>query len=259
MRVLLCMLLIWLCGWPCLASIYGTKKGYVADLQEEEEEARTREILLLNPPLEGRPEQVEMYDDKLRKEISDRYADEFGYTEYERNIDYLNVNFENQTVRELEAETLEFFDRQQRFAEYVVRKTTERKIEDRLKKDPDLKKIKDVKDRVSSYSVSPFQGYKFKAKYDLGGSNFRFDVQTPYFHSDFVFTSREARLGIYRQLNPRWLLSHFTKFEDGVMQVVGTRRLSPALSWSLTGSSFFKDEGYTVREHLFLTGINYIY
>ena len=246
-------------------TVYGERPGYTADV-DYEKNSRSHEMVMLNPPKDpDRPLTEVIFDEKLSKEFQQQYEYKFGVTQAEQVInspgrydEYTYNTGKNATLKEYRAD-------QRKFGEYMMRRLTEYHFDNYLKHDRSLRKVYDIKDRVSNLNVKTKSGWKVKWKYNLSGPTADVTVTNPY---DVEMRVRVEMTGlvsapaevIYRfgyAISPRYSVSALIKQEDGIYQLVGSRRLTSHLSTSLTGSIDTRKFGPTVQQNLLLVGLSW--
>lgn len=246
-------------------SVYGERPGYTSDV-DYEKNSRSHEMVMLNPPKDpDRPLTEIIFDEKLSKEFQQQYAYKFGVTQAEQVInapgrydEYTYNTGKNATISDVRAG-------QQKFGEYMMRRLTEYHFDNYMKHDRSLRKVYEIKDRVSNLNVKTKSGWKVKWKYNLSGPTADITVSNPY---DVEMQIRVQMSGlvsspsevIYRMgyvLSPRYSLSALIKQMDGIYQLVLTRKLTAHLSTSLTGSIDTKPFGPTIQQNLALVGLSW--
>ncbi len=247
-------------GVEANSQVFGEHPGYLSDVEKERHTIDV-EVVLIDEPAELSTGAREIFDEKLTKEFREQFEYRFGVTELEQSMnspgrtdEYLY--FTGQTVS-----LQEYQNEQRRFGEYMGRRLVEHHVDHWAKSSPKMKAVYELKDKVTNLDMEVQKGYKVKVKYSLSGGHLDFNLDNPYDMDAKlrVETSNgnETIVMLGGQANPRWRLSGMVKFNDGIHQMVATRRLTNALSLSLTGSVDTREEGLLVKQDLFLIGFVY--
>jgi hypothetical protein len=248
-----------------LPQLYGHHHGYLFDVKDERN-LRVIEMVMLERPKPA-PKQLSdvIFNEKLSKEFQNQYERRFGSTQAEqilntpsRSDEYTFSTGQNVTVTE-------HTKKQRSFGEYMGRKLVEYHVDNWAKNDPDFRPVYQVKERVSNVNVNVRPGYKFKWKYNLAGPNMEFTLENPYNvetrirvdMSGIVSEPDEATYILGYPVTNKVRISALYKREDGLYQLVATRKLTRNLSTSLTGSTDTSDAGSSVKQDLVLLGFSW--
>lgn len=246
---------------------FGPHTGYLESVQGERD--ITYSDLELLPPLadQGPSLRERIFNESLSKEFRDKYYEKFGRTEIERIYLSPNRTTYYNDVYGLKGSPQEINDERKKFGDYMIRRLAEVHVDDYLKNDPKARPIYEAKQAISNIKVE-VQQFRFDMQYGLAGNTFDFVVVNPYLATSKIrFEMDESAFGpgpvnetLVTLGNPitktidveaQW------KTNDGIASLVGRKTLTPALTTSLTLSTFTKDEGPSTRESLYLAGLGY--
>lgn len=264
--IFLSMLVGWQ-GWATIEdkpTVFGAHYGYVLDVDDEKNRLDVEmEMLEQPPPVKTLNETI--FTEKLSKEFQTQYSYRFGQTQSEQVLNTPGRDDEY-TYRTGETVTLQEYQKyQKKFAEYMGRRLVEFHVDQWAKNDPDFRPVYAAKDRVSNLSVQTKSGYKFRWKYNFSGPNMDFQLQNPH---DLEVKVRVEMNGVMSSpsetiytvgypINHKVHILALCREQDGVYQLVGTRRLTKKMSTSLTGSVDTRTEGPTVKQNLVLVGLSW--
>lgn len=237
---------------------YGAHPGYVTDVQKEKHTIDV-EVVLIEEPSEVE-RQREIFDAKLTKEFRQQFKYKFGATEMEQSLnspgrfdDYYYYTGRTVSLKEYQAE-------QRSFGEYMGRRLVEHHVDRWAKANPKLQPVYELKDKMTNLKVEVQKGYKVDLRYSLSGNHLDFILDNPYDWDSRLRIEgggQETIISIGGPVSKRWSVSGLTRFNDGIVQIIGTRRVTPALSLSITGSTDSKEEGQLEKQDLFLVGVSY--
>lgn len=237
---------------------FGSHPGYTADVQKELHTIDS-EVVLIDRPAETAGSSRPIFDDRLTKEFRSQFEYRFGTTEMEQTLnspgrqdEYYYFTGRTVSLREYRAE-------QRSFGEYMGRRLVEHHVDQWAKSSPSFRPVYELKDKVTNLNMEVKKGYKAKIKYSLSGNHLDLNVDNPY---DVEAKLRQEMggdtiLSLGKDVTKLWRVSTLMRVKDGVTQVVGTRRITPALSASITGSVDSREEGITEKQDLILVGFSY--
>ncbi len=255
-------------GRAMAARDYSPHTGYLPNVQGERD-IKYSDLELLPPLPEAQSLTDRIFNESLSKEFRDKYYEKFGRTEIERIYLAPNRTTYYNDVYGLKGSPQEINDERKKFGDYMIRRLAEVHVDDYLKNDPKARPIYEAKQAISNIQVA-VQQFRFDLQYGLAGNTFDFIVINPYLATSKVrLEMDEASFGpgpvnetLVTLGNPvtktidveaRWATN------DGIASLVGRKTLTPALTTSLTLSTFTKDEGPSTRESLYLAGVGYTF
>lgn len=256
------------------SNVVGARAGYVFDVDAERTQHDT-ELVLIDPPPAEPTLQQRLFDEKLTKEIRTEYQYRFGQTAMEQTINaptnredsyYYNYNGSNGYNPGSTVTADAYAGYQHSFAEYVGRKVGETQVDKFFNSDPALRPVYQYKDKLSNLTIKTDNGYKLKWRYNLSGNSADMELENPYkiqtklevhFYQFSPKTQEETFTASY-PINQLYTVSTNYKFYDSVLQLVGSRRITPSLSASVTGLTTTNESGGpSVRQTIGLVGISW--
>lgn len=236
--------------------------GYVSDARREDRSVG-KDLELIEVPLAIRSKltlREQIFDGPLSQEFTQRYRDTFGNTPAE--ITYRNVqrfgNYDSLSGQWVNVEAEQ--ERESAFADYMLRRMVEYHVDNYSKNKPELKEAYELKEQLTAQQVSVAPGYAVKSQYSISGNYLDLEFVNPFVGSrvraDFgsALSGPEVRFSLDRWITTKVLIETQYLLNDGVGRLVARRTLTPHSSVSLTGSTYFKSSGVSVREHLGLIG-----
>lgn len=244
--------------------VYGGRPGYLFNVQEEKDKRDLEMVMLDPPPAPARTLNEAIFDRKLTKEFQSQYSYRFGATEAQQVMNspgrydqYTYYNDSNVSVQDYQAY-------QRSFGNYMGRRLFEYHVDNWAKKDPSVRPLYEVKDKVSNLSVQMKKGYKFKWKYSLSGNYMDFRLENPYDIETKVtvqmaggLSPDETIFDFGYRFTKRVRMSALYKIDDGLYQLVGSRQMTQHLAATLTGSIDTRKTGPAVQQNLILVGLSW--
>lgn len=243
----------------------GARPGYTFDVEKEKNQ-HDEELVLVEEPKPLVPLKEKLFDQQLTKDIRSQYEQRFGFTAMEQTMNAPQNREQSYYYNGDPTVTAQQYqDYQRSFGEYVGRKVVETQVDKFFKSDPSMQGLYKFKDSVSNAAVQTKSGYKFSWHHNISGNESEFDLENPY-HVETKFivqfngfspSTQEETINLGYNINSLYRLDSYYKFYDGVMQVVGTRRISSSLSASLTGSQTTTAAGPSIRQSMLVMGISW--
>jgi hypothetical protein len=246
---------------------YEPHNGYLESVQGERD-IKYSDLELLPPlPAEGPSLRERIFNESLSKEFRDKYYEKFGRTEIERIYLSPNRSTYYNDVYGLKGTPQEINDERKRFGDFMLRRLAEVHVDDYLKNDPKARPIYEAKQAISNIKVE-VQQFRFDMQYGLAGNTFDLIVINPYLATTKVRLEmdpggfgpgpvNETLVTLGNPVTKTIDVEAQWKTNDGIASLVGRKSLTPALTSSLTLSTFTKDEGPSTRESLYLAGLGY--
>ena len=261
-------------GWSSEAQArreYGPHSGYLSTTAKERE-AEYRDMIVIQPPPPIGPSlQERIFNDQLNKEFKENYEQRFGRTEIERVFHSPNRYTYYNDLFGFRGTEQEVNDERRRFGEYMVRRLTEWHFDNWAKNDPKVRPVWEAKERISQIKVE-VREFRFDMQYSIAGNTFDMKVINPYLNTFRLRIQMdpgafgpgnidETILTMGRPVTKKVSVQSDYFFRDGIIRVVGTRPITPALSSTLTLSTFTKGVGRVpgLRESLYLAGMSYVF
>lgn len=242
----------------------GPHPGYISDVVKERNQ-RDMEIVLVGRPKPTHPPlKQQIFNKKLSKEFQDEYEYRFGKTSIEQTINSPGRNDEYQYYTGETVNIQEYQKYQRDFGEYMGRRLVEYHVDNWAKSDPSFKAVYEAKQRLSNLNVKVKNGYQMKWKYNFAGNYMDVKLENPYkieakidlyMGGGSLFDEQTYTLGV--PVTRTWTVSSYYKTYDGLFQLVGSKRLGPHMSATITGSTDSSDRGPTVKQDLFLVGLSW--
>jgi hypothetical protein len=270
-KILLSTILFLAVAWiwmprVALARDYRPHSGYISSIAEERTE-RVSDMVVIQPPKDDGPTLRErIFNDKLSKEFRERYEEKFGRTEVQRVYNSPNRFTYYDDLYGFRGTDEQVNSERRRFGEFMVRRLAEWHFDNYAKNDPKVRPVWEAKERLSQVRVE-VQQFRFDIRYTLSGNYADLNVINPWVVSKITFNMdpgafgptpvQETVLAVSKPLTATVGLDGYYYFNDGVITTVLRKALRPRLGTSLTVSTFTKDSGKSVRESVYLAGLNY--
>lgn len=246
-------------------AVFGSHYGYTENVREERNKRDIEMVMLERPKEPPKAKTTPIVDEKLTKEFQLQYQYRFGQTQAEQVINSPG-QFDEYTYYSNSNVTLTEYRRYQReFAEYMGRRLTEHHVDHWVKNDPSIRPIYEFKDKISNLNMEVKKGYKFKWKYNFSGPNMDLSLENPYDvetkvrveMSGIVSAPTEVIYTLGYAFTPRVHGALLHKQEDGIYQLIVSRRMTKILTASITGSKDTRKEGPAVQQDLVLLGLSW--
>ncbi|MEO0335228.1 MAG: hypothetical protein AAF202_02470 [Pseudomonadota bacterium] len=147
------------CWAQTSSDLVGYHPGYVMDV-EYEQTSRTEEFNIFSGPPKEKKRDLRgvIFDRTLTREFRYRYEQQFGRSEIERNV--VNPSrFDEYFYRTSVGVSIEEdSQRKQIFGEYMIKRLTEHHIDQYAKSTPELRRVYELKDRLSKVKVEVRKG-----------------------------------------------------------------------------------------------------
>lgn len=243
---------------------YKKHEGYI-DSTAGERETQYSDVVLIPPPGDDGPNlRDRIFNDKLSREFRERYEEKFGRTEVERVYNSPNRFTYYDDVYGMRGTPEEITDQRRSFGEFMLRRLAEFHVENWAKNDPKVRPVWEAKERLSELNIQ-VQEFRLDAKYSLAGNTLDMLVVNPYVSTARVRMELSG-LGVYetivtlgRNITPTVGVETDYKVTDGVVQYILRKALTPALSGTLSASTFTRESGLTIRESVYLSGLSYVF
>jgi len=245
--------------------LYGGHHGYTFDVHGERNK-RDIEMVMLEPPKQiGKPLREVIFNEKLSKEFQEQYEYRFGKTAAEQVINSPGQSDEYTYYSGKSVTLIEYNKQQRRFGEYMGRRLTEYHVDHWAKSDPAIRPVYQVKDRISNLNMEVKKGYRVVWRYNFSGPSMDLRVENPYEIETKMRVEMNGILSVPEEyiytmgypISPRVRLSALYKQNDGVYQLVASRRLTKRVSTSLTGSLDTLRAGPSIQQNLILLGLSW--
>lgn len=243
--------------------------GYTFDVKSERE-MRPVEISVVEEPKEvvKTDYQKLIFTEKLTEEFKVKYKEKFGHTQAEIQLNPANKYAMTQYSASIVYTAEEARYENQLFGEYMFRRLVEFHVDQYFKGNPTMRKVYEVKDRISNVDMEVKQGYKLKLNYNLADNSVNVSLENPYkLENKFViqmdpkafwFSDVHERIIFVRyQFDKVHSLASNYKIVDGIISVIGERKVSPALTTNITGQTFVHEEGESIRDNRLIVGFTY--
>jgi hypothetical protein len=259
--------------WPQLSRaddaakpvFFGAHYGYISNVREERNKRDIEMVMLERAKDPPKDRSAPIVDEKLAKEFQQQYQYRFGQTQVEQVINSPG-QFDEYTYYSNNNVTLtEYRKYQRQFAEYMGRRLTEHHVDKWAKNDPAIRPVYEFKDRISNLNMEVKKGYKVKWKYNFAGPNMDLKLENPYDveakiraeMTGVISAPTEVIYTIGYDFTPRVHGTFMYKQEDGIYQLITSRRMTRTLTASLTASTDRRREGPTVQQDLLLLGLSW--
>ncbi len=259
---------------PPRSNLLQNHYGYLSKVEDIKFETENQQNpnpelnLVEKPELYKPPLHSQIFNERLTKEFTEKYRNDFGNTELEElfenpNKNYYVKNTDGRFVNRFVEENNE----KKAFGEYMIRRTTEFHIDNYARNEPSLRPALKVKEQLSRAEVGFSPQVKVKINYYLSGNYVKFDLDNPWF--DFIFTLemipehfgpsriQEAQIRLGYKLTTTYYLETIIKEIDGKASLGIHKKLASEMKVSFISSTFYHEHGYTLRESLHLFGFTW--
>lgn len=244
---------------------FGSHYGYVTNVTEERNKRDIEMVMLERPKEPPKVKSTPIVDEKLTREFQQQYQYRFGQTQAEQVINSPG-QFDEYTYYSDSNVTLQQYRKyQQDFAEYMGRRLVEHHVDNWAKNDPAIRPVYEFKDKISNLNMEVKKGYKIKWKYNFAGPNMDIRLENPYDvdakvrveMTGIVSSPTEVIYTFGYDFTPRVRGSFLHKQEDGIYQVIASRRMTRTLTTSITASRDTRAAGPTIQQDLLLLGFSW--
>jgi hypothetical protein len=232
--------------------------GYTNNVKHEKSQ-NFREIFIYSYVPDKKNKLLEViFNPQLSKEFKDRYREKFGELDTESLI-YLNsrTKFIEAPSRVPLDDEIENQKRRD-YAEYMIKRLTEWHVDNYVKTEPAVRPLYETKERLSHIEVKVSEESKLDFRYDLAANNLDLIYINPWVETKYGLemdpdafgpsTTIESKLKLEKQINSSLRIKSHTAFIDGITRLEFEKWLPKAWMFRLAGSTFFKDQGVTIRE-----------
>ena len=248
---------------------YQTHMGYLSDTDGERAKIVHEMVVVQPPTIDGPPLRERIFNEKLSKEFSDRYEEKFGRTEVERVYNSPNRYTFYDDLYGFKGTPQEQTEERHKFADFMMRRLVEYHVDNFAQHNPRAKVIWEAKEKLSQMNVQ-VQQVRFDINYQIAGNTFDMKVKNPWFDLARVRMQMnpsaigpgpidETTVSIGRPITDRIGVEAHYKFTDGVATYIARRSITPNLGSTMTVSTFTRQSGLTIRESLYLGGLNYVF
>ncbi|MEC9283300.1 MAG: hypothetical protein VX642_11335 [Bdellovibrionota bacterium] len=167
--------------------------GYVDANQESQSESYILEFDFMGPP---EKQEESFINEELVEELRSRYQNEFGYTDAQRGLNYMEYFFQSnqQNVGNIEEAEL-YLEKQQDFANFTLSRLGERALDQILMENKSLRPAYEVKQRVTRFQIKPQARTEISGDYNLSGNILKFWVKNPNYKLQISTKFKSGRLG----------------------------------------------------------------
>ncbi|MEE6251056.1 MAG: hypothetical protein VX583_11700 [Bdellovibrionota bacterium] len=167
--------------------------GYVDANHESLAESQILEFDFMGPPEE---QEESFINEELVEELRSRYQNEFGYTDAQRGLNYMEYFFQSnqQNVGNIKEAEL-YLEKQQDFANFTMSRLGERALDKILMENNTLRPAYEVKQRVTRFQIKPQEKTEISGDYNLSGNILKFWVKHPRYKIQVSTKFKSGRLG----------------------------------------------------------------
>ncbi|MGE3972925.1 MAG: hypothetical protein AB7F59_00210 [Bdellovibrionales bacterium] len=253
-----------------LVALRAPDSDYISSIEEDRQNEAKELILVPVPAGFVRADfKTSLFTDSLSKEFIERYREKLGYTEAEQNA---------QTPVDLKAygdstgyteEVKRHREKQREFGEYMFRRLAEFHVDNYFKSEPKLKKVYEMKERLSNLDVRVNESTKLNTNYSFSGNFITATLENPYINARARFEMNPAQLGpgpveetilsLYRNITETFSFENHYKLTQQILSLVGRKSFSERLQSTLTLSNSFIDLKDKPKESIALAGLLFVY
>jgi hypothetical protein len=215
------------------------RNGYTSKVNPENEDAGVILYTVEDPYKNEVKLKDKIFDEKLTKEITNRYYEKFGRTEaeiIENRTPYLNTNLTE--AQSLSATEKDYQDQQKKFGNYVIRRVIEYHFDNEAKNNPDLRTVYETKQKVEKIDVSFSKNFKMRGKYNIAANTLSFTLKNPYMNAEsrFEFADHEIVYSLFRDLPKKYSFISDYYVHNPTLDLILRKNVTSNLSFSFTYS-----------------------
>ena len=215
---------------------------YNSYFNSQKEEDPKKSILVLLQKYRQETFHPFMIDESLSGEFRDRHYQTFNRDTYHRDNLLLTPAGDRADLYRNEEET----DRYKKFSSYMLRRLGEYHVQQVLEKREDMKKVVEIKEKLTNTDFSISDQFMFKAHYSIAGDFLDFQMQTPWFTSRILLEKMVSGLEkpiffLDRQLNSKWTLKTSCYVDCSYLSILGLYKINESMEMSMGGASYLAD------------------
>ncbi len=256
-------------GFSALARSYAPHEGYLSSVEKERDQTVSDLVVVPFPAENGPTLKEKIFNPELSKEFKESYEQKFGRTEQQQILNPANKNLYYDNLYGIRGTDQDVNDERRKFGEYMVRRLLEFHVDNYAKSDPKIRPVWEAKERLSKVEVPVGPQMHLDVRYSIAGNTMDVFVKNPWVRAKVTVQMNPAVFGpgpvdeiIYslgKDVTKTVSLEADYKSIDGIVAYIGRKNLTERLSATLTTSTFTHDGGQSVRESLYLAGLNYVY
>lgn len=185
-----------------------------------------------------------IYVEKLVNEFKSAYENKFGHFEAERQL-YGVSRYQTQTETVANASFItqsEDLQRRKEFGHYMLLRLSEYHIDNYARKDPNLRKALELKERLSQAKVEMRPGYVVNLNYRLSANRLDIRFVNPFVHSELLWYLGESDekggpaviVTLGYPISPQVRVRSYFKTQEREWALVGEKDYGPSTTASLT-------------------------
>jgi hypothetical protein len=243
--------------------------GYVQNVQAEKQEKYYEIFLFAEPPPKPLVSlQDKIFSAELTKEFRRKYIEQFGTVDTD-SLNYTDPTYagfgdDNSHLQSTADQAS--LDARAAYGQYMVKRLAEWHVDHWIKDDPQMRPIYEAKEKLSKTEVKLNADTKMEAQYDLSANTLEVKFFNPYIDSKVIMymdpsafgpsNNTENKLFLGKQINSKYRVNVTATSNDGIGTFEIVRKLRGNMSTNILSSTFFKDQGITVRQTSTVVGLS---
>jgi hypothetical protein len=241
--------------------------GYISNMDQDIIEPQ-KELVLMAPPPELRTDKgaQKIFTNSLQKEFRDNYRQRFGFTEAQQALNNpVDVSLYG-APHGYSTEEEQYRASRRDFGDYVMRRTAEYHADNYFKSEPALKKVYQLKERLSKLDVRVNESTKVNTNYSFAGNYVTTTVENPYLNGKLLINMAGTMPGgisdtttsLYRSLTSTLSGEIYYQSSADMYAAVGRKHIADGVEGSVTVSTAGRDTADHPRGNLFLVGLSFL-
>ncbi|GIL16665.1 MAG: hypothetical protein BroJett040_04160 [Oligoflexia bacterium] len=241
--------------------------GYISDVKTERAERYYEIFLFVTPPPNETKLTEVIFNRELSKEFRSKYQEKFGRVDsesavYQSSRFDMNENLKNRPLA-IEAELKE----RRQFGEFMTKRLTEWHVDNYIKSKPQMRKVYELKEKLSHMEVEVTKESKMDLRYSLAGNTLDVIYDNPWIDSKLAVEMdpgafgpsqvQENRVWLGKNLNKKTRVNTNVATEDGIFTLEFIHMFKENLAGLMGGSTYTKPEGKTPRESKVALGLSH--
>jgi hypothetical protein len=210
--------------------------------------------------------QRSIFNEKLIKEIKERYSEKFVQPDAQLVSGEINKHILRYEPVDYLGSAQQAAIERNRFGEFIIRRLAEWHLDNYAKHEPKMRPVYQARDRLNQVSLKVSR-LKVAVHYSLSSNSADVDFINPWLESKVTLRLNspiirigrlnEATVTLKKKLSETMSVEGNCTVLDGVVTIIGHKAIAPNLGSMVSASTFFRENGYSRRESIYLSGVSY--